>query len=289
MPYVQQRGLYVPDYYRQPNHVWTPGIGTHVPELPNVGRLPNQLPTEITYQCAITPQGTPLLQSFNTSAGAFTRNNVVVASGTDTIMVVVACMEGQADGAGSISDITYNSDALTKLIGVSPANWSRAEIWYRLLPDVTTASVVITWSGLNCKAVVAVYVIDGVNQSTPWRTPASSSNSTGTSVSDTVTGVIGGDYIIDGLCIDGTGHSAVVGADQTQRMNQTSTSGNTGCSSVQDGSSGGVMSWTWTTSASYSHVAGALIPSGNVFVPLVGGPGGAAGMPLAGVGGGLAA
>jgi hypothetical protein len=119
--------------------------------------------------------------------------------------------------------------------------------------------MVVTFSTAD-HAITGVYAANNVNQSTPLRTAAKSSGS-GTSVSNTVGSVATDDLVFDALCLDGGVHSGAVGADQAERweIDVSGSSYNAGLSSTQLGAAGGVMSWTWTGSVPYSHVATAFV------------------------------
>lgn len=201
-------------------------------------------------------QGAPVTATNASDVGSITFS-ATVAAGTNTVMAVCVGMENDGAGTLSVSSVTFNGDALTLLAGIDPSSYSRAEIWYRVAPDVATGNVVVTFSSFD-KCAVGAYVADGVDQATPLRAATSSAAASGTSVSNTVAGVVTGDLVLDMLSIDAGGHAATVGADQTEQWDLDVSGATTGASSTQLGSAGGVMSWTWTTSQPWSHVATAF-------------------------------
>lgn len=184
--------------------------------------------------------------------------SVTVAAGSNRAMAV--CVNTESDGADGVrvSSITFDATALTLHDRISSATWSAAEVWRLIAPAVVTGNVVVTLNIADV-LVVGIYKADDVDQTTPLATAAKSAATTGTSVSNTVAGVVSGDLAFDALGIDGTEHVAAVGADQTERYDiESGATQTTGASSTQAGSAGGVMSWTWTTSKPNSHVATAF-------------------------------
>jgi len=205
-----------------------------------------------------TLQGAPVTNSTGGTEVTSVTFAATVAAGTDTCMAVCVGAEGNGAGGISVSSITFNGDALTFHDEISNGTWSFSEVWQRIAPDVATGNVVVTMSAAD-KWVTGVYVANGVDQTTPLRAVAEST-ATGTSVSNTVAGVGTDDLVFDSLAIDSTSHAGTVGADQTERWDIEIASGYvTGLSSTQAGSAGGVMSWTWTGSNPYSHVATAFV------------------------------
>lgn len=215
---------------------------------------------------AVTLQAAPTTYTSDESEATSHTFSMTVASGTSTVLVVCGCQE---NAIVAITGITFNGDALTLHDAINATTWGRAEIWRRIAPDVATGNIVITLSGSDAE-IAGAYAADGVDQTTPLRTAAKSTADSGTSVSDTVASVGTDDLVLDVLSIDAHGHAAAVGADQTERWDIQIVVKTTGASSTQPGSAGGVMSWTWTLSAPYSHVASAFIAvAGGAAVSLV--------------------
>jgi len=212
-------------------------------------------------------QGAPVTNNSGQTEVASVTFSATVATGTNTCMAV--CVENESDGAGgcNVTSITFNGASLTFLDRSDNATWSGSEIWYKVAPAVTTANVVVNMSP-NDKWITGVYIADEVDQTTPLRTAAKSTG-TGTSVSNTVSGVVADDLVFDSLCIDGGTHAVAPGADETERweIDVFSSSYCTGISDTQPGSAGGVMSHTWTGSSPYSHVATAFIAAGGAAEP----------------------
>ena len=185
--------------------------------------------------------------------------SVPVATGAGNRLIVVCVhLEGDAGGTQpSISTVTKNGVSFTKLDHMVAARWSRTEIWYLKNPAAGTHDIIITKDVAIGGHGAGAYVFDDVDQTTTFRTPAKSGGST-TSVTNTVSGVVSGDYLLDALTVDSPSHNVQAGANQTERWDF-STSGCNAVSDTQAGADGGVMSHTWTTSGDFTHMAIALI------------------------------
>lgn len=203
-----------------------------------------------------------LTQGQTDTAGAGDPNittSVTVDAGSDLLLIVVVGQEAEAAGTPQVGSVTFGGVGLTQLAEAG-TTWSHAEIWYLKDPSPSTANVVTTWTPAGDDfGKHGIYVFEGVDQTTTFRTAQTNSGS-GTSSSRTVPDVVTDDYVLDVISLDGSGHNAVAGADQTEEYD-TTVAGCETASSTQAGASGGVMSWTWTTSCDFSHVATALISS----------------------------
>lgn len=185
--------------------------------------------------------------------------NVTVNTGSNTILVVCCSYAGNGSGGGGVSSMTYNSVALTKLDSTKSTTWGGTEIWYLINPTTGTNSLSVAMLANSNNFVFGAYVFDGVDLTNPFRTAAKSNATTGTSVTDTVSGVISSDYLVDSLSIDSTGHSAAATSPSTLRWAlETTASDTTGASSTYNSPANGIMAWTWTTNAPNSHVVAAL-------------------------------
>jgi hypothetical protein len=211
----------------------------------------------------------PVVQNGNLTTHTISRT---VAAGTDRLMLVCLTSEGNAGGTLTASSVTYGGTNLSLLQRATPANWSVASMWWMVAPPVGTANVVVTFpSQQSCD--VAIYVFDGVNQTEPFRNPILNFGTSAVASTVTLQGVGSNDLVVDALTIDSNPHSASPNAGQTQQYNLEVLAGShTGAGSTEPGSSGGIVGWTWTTLAPFSHVVAALIPNvaagGPVAMPL---------------------
>lgn len=186
--------------------------------------------------------------------------SITVPSGLTNPALIVFTIHERASNV--VSGVTFNADAMTQVAVEDPTTWSKVTCWKLANPDVATANVAVTRSsgGTDPMRIIA-YLVSSADQTNIVRTPAQTSADTGTSGSVTVGSVASDDLLIDQISIDSTGHSPAVGANQTAEYATVSLGAgiNEGRGSSQSGADGGVMSWTWTTSAPFSLVAVAII------------------------------
>lgn len=210
---------------------------------------------------AITLQAAPTTHNTGGTEVSSVTFSMTTASGA-TCLVVNCSLENTSAGTLTVSSGTFNGDALSHFDRTSHSTWASAETWYRVDPDIVTGNCVLNFSAAD-KAISAAYAFAGVLDTTPLVGAKTASSASGTSVSDTVSGVVSDDYVLDVLCLDGTGHAATEGANQTERYDlETAAGQNTGCGSTQAGADGGVMSWSWTGSVPYAHIAVAVKAAG---------------------------
>ena len=155
---------------------------------------------------------------------------------------------------GSISGVTYNGDALTCQTDSMYREFSgfASGIFYIIAPDTGTHDVVVSFSG-SLDAVATACGFTGVNQTTPFN---GASEAEGTSTGPSVAvGSASGDFVLDCLTwnIDGAA-TATVGADQTQRGQDTQGSYCGHAVSTEAGAASVTMSWTIGASKEWSLV-----------------------------------
>ena len=161
--------------------------------------------------------------------------------------IFVAC---GLDGNAVTLTATYAGAAMTE-VRRDVHGVSRNSTWiFKKLAPATGANnwVVTQTSGLAmiCFAVSATDVdqVTGTSEDT-----GTCPGSGATSISNAVTSAGDNDLVMDIVGIGNTGHTLVVGADQTERMNLTEGIAFESAGSTQLGSvAGDAMSWTWTTS-----------------------------------------
>jgi len=88
-----------------------------------------------------------------------------VTGGSDTILLVGV---SSGNDAVTVSSVTYNGKALTKINEVGGGSFGRSQMWYRLLPDIGTYNVVVTFSG-NTYGEAGAIAYDHVDQTLPFR------------------------------------------------------------------------------------------------------------------------
>lgn len=152
-------------------------------------------------------------------------------------------------GASSSTSLTYGGTGMTEVWDVTDGTFYFTAGYHwpggSTLPtgSQTATSTVNTTPDDH---TLTINSMTGVHQTTPVGTQQTA---TGGSTSQTVTvGSVGADdLVVDHLLVtDPTG--ITIGADQTQRSTE-ATAGHSMYNSTQLGSSGGVMSWSWTNNA----------------------------------------
>jgi hypothetical protein len=186
---------------------------------------------------------------------------VTVSHTTTTNPNGILVVSVEISNTNTVSGITYGGDALL-LLDQHGAVTPRVEVWYKLAPKTGANDVVVTMAAAACGVVVGTVSYFHVLQVTPFRA-TSKTNGAGTSVSQTPASQVG-DIVLDFLAkAYGAADAETVGALQTQRFlaSNTVTSTVTGAGSTEPGkASTTTMSWSWTTSRAYAHLAVALQP-----------------------------
>jgi hypothetical protein len=194
------------------------------------------------------------------AANTLTTTGIVIASGANQVAVFRIHVE---DATTTIASVVWNGASASLLAVAAPTSWARTAIYIIKNPTAATGDLVTTTSGTT-HVKHTVELLSGVDQTTTNRTSQTAAANTGTSITTTVPSVVSGDYVVDAVTLDGTGHSYVQGANQNQDYNVAyGSSAGESVSANQAGSDGGVMSGTWTTSCPNSQVSTAFIPAGG--------------------------
>ncbi len=193
----------------------------------------------ISANAAIIPDNT----SFGTMSNVSTKTiSHITPSGSNRLMIV--SISAQQPGA-SVSSVTYNGIALTKLGNVSNASQSRIEIWYLKSPAVGTFNVVVTNSQSE-NAVVGVKTFSGVNLTTTFGTMVTATGNSGTA---SVTATSATDELVYSVvAFNNASTNSTPGASQTEYWDATINSSISGAGSSKTGAASVAMSWTSTSS-----------------------------------------
>lgn len=176
-------------------------------------------------------------------------------SGTDRLLIV-----GLVSKGGSVSSISYDGFAMTKLEGQSNGE-TRTEFWYIVSPSTGVNSVSITMSSsLTFAAIATSY--EGVDQSVPFLSAGFATGNSGTS-SVTISSAT------DNVVVDVLGikeGNPTVGTGQTQRDERVShesfyvsTSDKTGAVSTTMSNTHSSKPWV-IIAASLQPVSGSVLP-----------------------------
>lgn len=187
-------------------------------------------------------------------------------TGTDTNgLLVVSVMElGDGIAPSTVTGITYNSVAMTK-VDTAIEGTVQSELWYLKAPATGSHTIDITFNGTNNgwqHAVAGSYT--GVDQTTPVE--AHNTNISGTtSVSASVTTLTDGAWVVDSFGKYDTAGTPSVGGSQTLRKSSSGGSSGWGVwvgqsSQAQPTAGSTTNSWSWSGAKDAALVVAALKP-----------------------------
>jgi hypothetical protein len=191
-----------------------------------------------------------------------------VNSGTDNLLLVFVGAEanGANDGNDRITGITYNSVALTKIdaqyTNVTPGgSGDSAEAWYLVNPTVTTANIVISYTGTVDGDTATAIQVTGANQSAPVDAfQGNKGNSANPSTN--VTTVANNCLVIDILTGSGSGTSLTPDASQTQQSNITNAGQLRSATSSEAKATAGTVTMSWTMASQvWAQVVVSIAPT----------------------------
>lgn len=177
-------------------------------------------------------------------------------SGADRILLVYVGWSRAGD-ATTVSSVSYNGVALTRIAGSSVTFSGRqGEYWYLLAPATGANTVSVTMSTAldfqNSGAISLTGANAGIGAS-------SSNGANGSSISDSLSTTVANSWVVDGALVRGSGAvgAMTAGGSQTKRFANDNVSAILqGDGSTQPTTSTGsyTMSWTWDGSArDYAH------------------------------------
>lgn len=189
------------------------------------------------------------------------------ASGSDRAVFMGCCNYRETDNTGILNQTYPGTGATAELWDAAGPATDPAKLrtagWYRVAPSTgaQTASFDSDVTDPTYKAG-GVISMTGVHQTTPVGTHVTGNGLT-SAASVTVTDAVSGDLVVDVLtCICTAATPPTIGANQTERNAQDvfyDPSAQYFRQSTQNGSDGGVMSWTATDiNTSYGWNAGAV-------------------------------
>jgi hypothetical protein len=187
------------------------------------------------------------------SGGGFSVSSIsfpLTVSGSDRLLWVGVMF--YQNGNTFVADVTFNGVSATV---VPSSTKNNGPLWiqqYTLVaPDTGEQTLEVQFGG-NAAFDIGVVAISftGVDQTTPLGTAVTATD-TSTTPSVTVTDLTADDFVVDILGIAHSG-TLTVGANQTQRSNAVAGGYYKRGSSTQDGTDGGVMSWSNSTSQAWA-------------------------------------
>lgn len=188
----------------------------------------------------MTVSTTGSVGTFTSATSASSSTFAHDATGADVLVVMATYQDG---GVGrTISGITYNGVALTKIAAAGPLFAMRAEMWYLVGPASGSNNIVISYTGACVNHAHAGVNLVGVDTASPIGTQ-SSTTSTAHSVSRTVTSATD-ELVLDVVRYFSSESSPDV--SQTQ-LYENNISSYRGAGSTKPGASSVTMTWTRDT------------------------------------------
>jgi hypothetical protein len=198
-----------------------------------------------------------------------------VGANTDRCLVVTA--GGWRSGGWSISGITYDGVALTKVDhNQNVPTEDRVELWILLSPNVGTANVSITLAAAaGAEIACGATNWSGVSQTTPTGAAA---KAVGNSTDVTVDVASGADQMVVDI-VTWFNQLATAGGGQTSRWEQENGAAQmSGAHSSEPGAATTTMSWTLDGARDWTTMGVPLLPTGGgggggsspLFLPLRG-------------------
>jgi len=191
-------------------------------------------------------------------------------TGSNLILVVGVTNVGAGN---SVLTLTYNSVSLTQVRkDFNGSSNSTTEIWYLLNPATGTHSIAVALNGNATSGIGCAISLTGAAQSGQMDANVGDSTGSGSPISDNITTLTAGDYVIDLACDNPTGAmgAATAGGSQTVIANIADSSiGVLHMASYKGPVSpagAATMSWTDTSSGpSWSHSLVAVKPAASTF------------------------
>lgn len=221
---------------------------------------------------ALTPAGsTPITRdAFSSTTGAAVSSLTwthTVAGSDRILLVAVQVFDDTSQAERTVSSVTYNGDALTRIDRKDEGNIA-AELWYRIAPDTGTNNVVVTLGAANEFSIAGASSYNGVDQTNPINVTGTASGGL-VEASTSVTTLSDGCMAVDSTIKYATNETLTVGTGQTSNYSTVRGSGFgiAGASSYELKTTAGAvtMNHTWTVNdRDWAMVVAALAPSGAV-------------------------
>ena len=183
-----------------------------------------------------------------------------VSSGANRLLLVGATL--WPNSLYSVTSVTYNGVPLTKITAVTNSSTIQTELWQLVAPATGTANVVVTLSG-STYLTVGVISFTGVDQSTPYGTPATSKG-TGTSANITVASASNEMVLsVAGAGIYGRNFTSITGG--TQQWNLSAATSTKGAGGTATGAASVTISHGLSASNDWAIIGLAIKPATATF------------------------
>lgn len=235
-------------------------------------RLSGHIETVLTI-AATTESAAPVLDRYKNSVAfdAATDAQEIIGDGVLSLSSTAAgttnlgAFAAVLSEAARLGSVTYNGVTMTEAWDLTLHSIGCAGHVMGSTSNITGTKTVTSTLASSCDYhFLSVITMTGVDQTTPTSGATTTSNSS-TSISQTVSGVVSGDMVVD-ACYSGAFSS--VGADQTVRTTET-LDGKELRTSTQEGANGGVMSWNFTEEVLGRHGAVRFIQAAAAGASLV--------------------
>jgi prepilin-type N-terminal cleavage/methylation domain-containing protein len=198
-----------------------------------------------------------------------------IGSGSNRLLVVGISIEHSASGP-SVSSITYNGQALTKIDsrGITNDYYGRAELWYSLeanLPSAGTYTIVVNTPTAPEELIAGAMSLNGVAQQAPEAKGESSADYLDT-ISTTITTLTNGAWLVDAVH-SGMEYGFTPNSGQTERYDRAggaSTSRLAASTKEVAVAGSATMGWTMSGANRMAHEVAAFapVPASSPLVPL---------------------
>lgn len=206
---------------------------------------------------AVTEVGTAATQSNTTSQATMSVSHDSGSTGSSRMTAAKICWRS---GSNNISaGPTYGGNAMTLHHYANDGGLVSTAIYYLLSPPTGSNPFSVTMSAGD-NGAIAVQTYSGVNQSTPFGTPATAAGSSG-AASVTVSSA-SGDLVLDAVCrVDG--ESMTVDGSQTEIAQDGGSIADASTRRIgvskESGAASVSMDWTWASSLSWHHIGTSII------------------------------
>lgn len=186
-----------------------------------------------------------------------------IASGSNTVLFVGTTARDATPGNRPVTSVTFNGLALTKIReDVTGDNTVTTGMWYRVSPDVTTANIVVTYTGTVATAVYsAAEAVDGADSTAIEAQNGANSTVSGPVTVDVVS-LTDGAWALD-MAYSSQDTVFTIGAGQTERQSAIGFAAaieNAGMSTEPKATAGTItMSWTIGTMSTDRWVTTAVV------------------------------
>jgi len=181
-----------------------------------------------------------------------------VCTGAELLLVVGA---NTFPATSTVTGITYNGVALTKIDAQNASLWCRSELWYLVAPASGSHDIVVTLISQANYIVGEGSSWTGANRSAPLGAVVKASGTTTPATVDASSAA--GQYVVDSACaFKASTITMTVGAGQTEVANVAVATGVVGAGSYEGGAATVTMSWALSATAlGWATVAVPIKPS----------------------------